>query len=96
MATHRKPWRTDICYYCKKLGHWKTNCPTKKEHRNNVRIAMERYPIGQSSLLNNYTYQPLFGDWLPTTLNGRLAYAYLDKTTNTTYYMCDVNNTGYY
>lgn len=25
----RGPWRSDICYYCKKLGHWKRKCPQR-------------------------------------------------------------------
>jgi len=26
----RGPWNSDICYYCKKLGHWKRGCLQKK------------------------------------------------------------------
>jgi len=24
------PWHSDICYYCKRLGHWKQKCPERK------------------------------------------------------------------
>lgn len=30
MPHPRGPWHSDICYYCKKLGHWKKNCPQRK------------------------------------------------------------------
>ena len=29
----RGPWRTDICHRCKKLGHWRKNCPERKRRQ---------------------------------------------------------------
>lgn len=31
MPRNRGPWHIDICYYCKKLGHWKKKCPVRKQ-----------------------------------------------------------------
>jgi hypothetical protein len=29
----RGPWHEDICFYCKKRGHWKKNCSVRKQDK---------------------------------------------------------------
>lgn len=66
-ARLRGPWHSDICYHCKRLGHWKRNCPLRRQLKTEIAEFMKNYkPSPYPIEATTYHSSPILGSYYET------------------------------